>query len=292
MYNQDSGTPHNSPFEAIRKVTEDGSEYWSARDLSKILGYTLWQKFRNVIEKAQIACTKSDQKADNHFIHMDKMVKIGSSAQRGIEDYQLSRYACYLIVQNADPTKPIVALGQTYFAFQTRRKELDDELANLSEDQLRLVRRSQMSVLNVQLAEVAQNAGVIQSTDFAIFQDHGYIGLYNGLRAKDIRTRKGLKRSQEILDWMNSDELAANAFRASLTRQKLEREQVKRKDQANQAHKEMGQIVRKAIGEAGGIMPENMPTPAKSIQQVQQEEQKQLEQKQQPSLFDDLIDDK
>jgi DNA-damage-inducible protein D len=279
--------PHTSPFETIRKMAEDGSEYWSARDLAKILGYALWQKFRHVIEKAEAACANSDQDAENHFIHVDKMVSIGSGAQRKIEDVFLSRYGAYLVVQNADPTKPIVALGQTYFAVQTRRQEIADELAALPEDQLRLIRRSQMSVLNTQLAEAAQHTGVIQPIDFAIFQDHGYAGLYGGLKAKDIHTRKGLKPNQEILDWMNSDELAANAFRASLTKQKLEREQIQGKEKANQVHHEMGREVRETIKRAGATLPEDMPTPAKSIQQVQREEQKRIEQKQQPMLLDE-----
>jgi DNA-damage-inducible protein D len=199
---------HTSPFEAIRRVNDDGTEYWSARDLSKILGYALWQKFKSVVEKAQEACQNSGYAVSDHFIHMDKMVKIGSGAQRKTEDYHLSRYACYLIVQNADPSKPIVALGQTYFAVQTRRQELADELIALPEDQKRLVLRSEMAIFNGQLAEAAQQAGVVEARDFAIFQDHGYIGLYGGLRAKDIHIRKGLKKNQEILDYMGSEELA------------------------------------------------------------------------------------
>ncbi len=173
------------------------------------------------------------------------------------------------------------------FAVQTRRQELADELAALPEDQLRLVRRSQMSVLNNQLAEAAQGAGVIETKDFAIFQDHGYRGLYGGLKARDIHARKGLKKNQEILDYMGSDELAANAFRASLTKQKIEREQIKGKDKANRAHHEMGHEVRETIKRAGATLPEDMTTPEKSIQQLQREEQKQLEQSQQPSLFEE-----
>ena len=158
--NDETKAPHISLFEAIRREAEDGSEYWSARDLSKILGYALWQKFKNVVDKAEEACLNSGQAVADHIIHMDNMVNIGSGAKRRIEDVHLSRYACYLLVQNSDPSKPIVALGQTYFAVQTRRQELADELAALPEDQLRLVRRSQMSVLNDQLAEAAQGAGV------------------------------------------------------------------------------------------------------------------------------------
>src|SRR5713226_86072 len=278
-------TPRISPFESIRRQTEDGSEYWSARELGKILGYTEYGKFQNAIQKAETACKNSGQAISVHFAHVSDMIATAKGAQREVEDFELSRYACYLIVQNADSSKPIVALGQTYFAVQTRRQELTDELTTMSEDQLRLVRRSQISILNNQLAGAAQGAGVIEPKDFAIFQDHGYIGLYGGLKARDIHTRKGLKKSQEILDYMGSDELAANAFRASLTRQKIERERIKDKDQANRTHHEMGQEVRETIKRAGATLPEDMPTPAKSIQQLQREEQKQLEQGQQPSLF-------
>lgn len=284
--NEEAQAPHLSPFEAIRRETEDGSEYWSARDLAKILGYVLWQKFRNVIDKAKEACQNSGHAVSDHFIHVDKMIEAGKGAKRRIEDVHLSRYACYLLVQNSDPSKPIVALGQTYFAVQTRRQELADELAALSEDQLRLIRRSQMSVQNIHLAEAAQQAGVIKPIDFAIFQDHGYQGLYGGLKARDIHARKGLNENEEILDYMGSDELAANAFRASLTKQKLERERVEGKENANRTHHEMGRKVREFIKEVGATLPEDLPTPEESIQQLQRKEQKQLERGQQPSLFD------
>lgn len=216
-----------SPFEAIRRIADDGSEYWSARDLAKILDYTLWQKFRNVLQKAEIACENSGQAASDHFIHTDKMVSLGSHAKRKIEDVYLSRYAAYLLVQNADPNKPIVALGQQYFAMQTRRQELTDQaiyMDTLPEDQKRLYRRAEMAIQNRQLANAAQQVGVTEARDFAIFQDHGYMGLYGGLKAKDIHARKSLKKGQDILDYMGSDELIANSFRASQTRQKLERE--------------------------------------------------------------------
>jgi len=290
MSENETQAPHISPFEAIRREAEDGSEYWSARDLSKILGYATWDKFKNAIGKAEEACQNSGQAISDHFSHVGKLIRAGKGAQREIEDVLLSRFACYLLVQNSDPSKPIVALGQAYFAVQTRRQELADELAALPEDQLRLVRRSQMFVLNNQLAEAAQGAGVIETKDFAIFQDHGYRGLYGGLKARDIHARKGLKKNQEILDHMGSDELAANAFRASLTKQKIEREQIKGKDKANRAHHEMGNEVRETIKRAGATLPEDMTTPGKSIQQLQREEQKQLEQSQQPSLFEESAD--
>lgn len=279
--------PHASPFEAIREEAEDGSEFWSARDLAKILGYARWDKFKNAIERAEEACQNSGQAVADHFSQMGKMIDLGKGAKRSVDDVLLSRYACYLIVQNADPSKPIVALGQTYFAVQTRRQELADELAILPEDQLRLLRRSQINIYNNQLAQVAQHAGVIEPIDFAIFTDHGYKGLYGGLGAKDIHTRKGLKKNQQILDHMGSDELAANIFRASQTKQKLEREQIQGKEKANQTHYEVGKKVRQTIEELGGTLPEDLPTPTESIQQLQRKEQKQIEERSQPSLFDE-----
>ncbi len=279
--------PYTSPFDAIRKFDEQGQEYWSARDMSRLLGYTEYGKFSNALKKAETACESSGQATSDHFAHVGEMIKLGKGAKRKISDVHLSRYACYLLVQNADPEKPIVAVGQAYFAVQTRRQELADAdaLTHLPEDQLRLVRRSQMTVYNTQLAGAARETGVIQPRDFAIFQDHGYKGLYGGLRAKDIHQHKGLKKGQEILDHMGSDELAANIFRASQTKQKLERDGIQSKEKANDAHYQVGKKVRQTIEELGGTMPENLPTPEKSIQQLQREEQKRLNQQQQPTLF-------
>jgi DNA-damage-inducible protein D len=280
--------PHVSPFEAIRKISEDGIEYWSARDLSKILGYaTNYRNFKNALEKAKEACKNSGQAIPDHFADVRNMIETGKGAKRSVEDVHLSRYACYLTLQNADPSKPIVALGQSYFAVQTRRQEIADELAALPEDQKRLLRRSQMNIYNLQLAEAAQQAGVIEPLDFAIFQDHGYIGLYGGLRAKDIHARKGLKKSQQILDHMGSEELADNIFRAAQTDAKLRREQITGKEEANRTHHEVGRKVRQTIKELGGTMPEDLPTPEKSIQQLQHEEEKRLQAQLQPGLFDD-----
>ncbi len=290
--NQDTGVPRTSPFESIRRVADDGSEYWSARDLAKILGYAQYNKFTRVIAKAEEACENSTQAVSDHFTHLSEMIETGKGAKREFDTVYLSRYACYLIVQNADPSKPIVALGQTYFAVQTRRQELQEELATFTEDQLRLLRRSQMNVYNTQLAGAARNAGVVTSLDFAIFQDHGYQGLYGGLKAKGIHAHKGLKKSQEILDYMGSDELAANIFRASQTKQKLERERIKGKEKANQAHFEVGKKVRQTIVELGGTLPEDLPTPVKSIQQLQREKQKLLERQQQPSLFEGELENR
>ncbi len=217
------------------------------------------------------------------------MIRTGKGAKRPAEDYELSRYACYLIVENADPSKPIVALGQTYFAVQTRRIEIADELAlaKLPEDQKRLIYRSEMAILNVRLADAARLAGVIEPLDFATFEDHGYMGLYDGRRENDIHTGKGLTEKQKILDFMGSEELASNIFRAAQTDAKLRRDQVQNKGQANITHYQVGREVREAIKRIGGTMPEDLPTPEKSIQELQREQQKQIEQSRQPSLFDE-----
>jgi DNA-damage-inducible protein D len=278
---------HSSPFESIRHTDDDGNEYWSARELARVLGYIQWRNFKYAIDKAQVACRNSGHEPSDHFAGSSKMVEVGSGAQREVEDVHLSRYACYLIVQNADPTKEIVALGQTYFTVQTRRQEQADALAGLTEDQKRLYLRGQVAHHNVQLADAASLAGVISSRDFAIFQDHGYMGLYGGERARDIHARKGLKKSQHILDQMGSTELAANLFRATQTDEKIRREGVSGKAQANQTHLEVGREVRETIKRLGGTMPEDLPTPPDSIQQVQRKEQKRIEQERQPSLFDD-----
>lgn len=280
---------HVSPFDAIRRMDEQGNDYWSARELAKILTYNDFRNFQDVLKKAKRACEESGQAVSDHFGDVTDMITAGKGAKRSRSDTHLSRYACYLVVQNADPEKPSVALGQTYFAVQTRRQEIADELAlsALPEDQKRLIYRSEMAILNAKLADAAHKAGVVSSTDFSTFQDHGYTGLYGGLRENDIHARKGLTSpKQKILDYMGSDELIANAFRASLARQKLEREQVKDKDRANQTHHEVGREVRETIIRTGATLPENLPTPTKSIQEVQHEEQKQLEQRRQPSLFD------
>ena len=283
---EETQASHLSPFEAIRRVADDGSEWWSARELYKLLGYSTWQKFQYAIEQAKKACDNSGQAVSDHFNLEVKMIKVAKGAKRKTEDYHLSRYACYLVVQNADPTKPIVALGQTYFAVQTRRQELVQELAALPEEQKRLILRSEMAIFNRQLADAAQGAGVIKPEDFATFTDHGYIGLYGGLRENDIHERKGLQSDQKILDYMGSEELGANIFRATQTDAKLRREGIKGKEQANVAHYQVGRKVRQTIQELGGTVPEKLPTPEKSIQQLQHQEQKRLEQKQQPSLFE------
>jgi len=262
---------HHLTFESIRRVNEDGNEYWSARDLAPLLEYQDWRNFLQVLDKARLACQQSGRSVDDHFGDSTKMVIIGSGAKRPVPDIHLSRYACYLIVQNADPNKPVIANGQTYFAIQTRRQELADDakFARLSEDEKRLAIRQELANHNKHLAAAAQDAGVETSLDFAIFQDHGYKGLYGGLGNREIHARKGLKKSQKILDHMGSTELAANLFRATQTEEKLRRDQVRGKPQANKTHFEVGRKVRQTIQELGGTMPEDLPKPETSIQQLE-----------------------
>lgn len=266
-------------FESIKMLNEKGQEYWSARQLSKLLEYSEYRHFLPVIKKAKEACVNSNQAVTDHFEDVLDMVQIGSGAKRKLEDVQLSRYACYLIVQNADASKSIVALGQTYFAVQTRRQELSDdaEFQKLKEDEKRLFLRNELREHNKQLVETAQNAGVETNLDFAIFQNHGYKGLYGGLDAKGIHAKKGLKKSQQILDHMGSTELAANLFRATQAEEKLRRDQVKGKKQANQTHFEVGIKVRKTIEDLGGTMPEHLPTPEESVKKLEKKQVKKLE---------------
>jgi len=259
-------------FEQVKQTDENGNEFWSARDLSKVLGYLEFRNFKPVIEKAKEACKNSDQIIENHFVDYHEMVKIGSGAEREFKDgVKLSRYACYLIVQNADPSKEVVALGQTYFTVQTRLQEIKRmEEYNLlnTEDEKRLFLRNEMSIHNSQLAVAAKDAGVIEPIDYAIFQNHGYMGLYGGLGAKEIHQKKGLKKSQQILDHMGSTELAANLFRATQTEDKLRRENIRSKQKANETHYEVGKKVRQTIKEIGGTMPENLPV-ADSIKKLE-----------------------
>ncbi|MGI9310174.1 MAG: DNA damage-inducible protein D [bacterium] len=262
---------HHQTFESIREQDAEGAEFWSARALQRILEYAQWRKFEGVIEKAKIACENSGKPASDHFAHLGKMVALGSGARREIADYRLSRYACYLIVQNGDPKKPMIAAGQTYFAMQTRRQELADDadFRRLDEDQKRIFLRNELKTHNKQLSEAANQAGVASPQDFAIFQNHGYRGLYGGLGAKQIHQRKGLKKSQQIADHMGSTELAANLFRATQAEEKLRRENIKGKQQANTAHHQVGVKVRETIREIGGTMPEELPTPETSVKALE-----------------------
>ncbi|MDD3286405.1 MAG: DNA damage-inducible protein D [Bacteroidia bacterium] len=261
----------SSIFDQIKQIDANGNEFWTARTLAKVLDYTDFRNFLSVIEKAKEACINSKQQIEDHFVEFNEMVSIGSGAERGLFSFMLSRYACYLIVQNADPSKEVIANGQTYFAVQTRIqeiKEMEGYNSLSSEDEKRLFLRNEMAMHNTKLAAAAKNAGVIQPIDYAIFQNHGYIGLYGGLDAKAIHKHKGLKKNQQILDHMGSTELAANLFRATQTEEKLIRENIKGKQKANQTHLEVGKKVRKTIEELGGTMPENLPV-VESIKEIE-----------------------
>ena len=242
-------------FESIKKRDNNGAEYWVSRDLAKVLEYSDYRNFLAVISRAQTACENSGEVIHNHFVEANDMVRIGSGAEKSVESIYLSRYACYLIVQNSDPTKVIVAKGQTYFAIQTRRQEHTD---NLIEDNKRVFLRDEMKKHNTSLMHTASGAGV---ESFAIFQNAGYKGLYGGLTMQDIHNKKKLTKSQRILDHMNSEELAANLFRATQTDAKIKRENIKGQGNANLAHYEVGQKVRNTIANLGGTMPEELPSP-------------------------------
>jgi DNA-damage-inducible protein D len=272
---------HHKTFESIRQTDVEGNEYWLSRQLGRVLEYSEYRHFQPVLERAKEACRNSDHPIADHFEDYLEMVEIGSGAKRPIQEVRLSRYACYLIVQNGDPSKPVIANGQTYFALQTRRQELSDQASfgQLSEDQRRLMLRNEIARHNKDLAAAAKQAGVETPLDYAIFQDHGYKGLYGGLGAKDIHGQKGLKKSQKILDHMGSTELAANLFRATQTEEKLKREGVSGKSAANRTHHEVGRKVRQTIQDLGGTMPENLPTPDKSIGQIERLTQKKIEKK-------------
>ena len=264
----------NLTFESIKHINELGQEFWLARELQGVLEYTQWRRFYETIERAKSACTNSGYDADDHFADVGKMVGIGSGAERNVEDISLSRYACYLIVMNGDPRKEVIAVGQTYFAVKTRQRELIEDYDQLTENQKRLAVRGEMVAHNKSLAEAAQMAGVESPLDYAIFQNKGYQGLYGGLGRKEIHERKGLKKSQQILDHMGSTELAANLFRATQTDEKLRRESIRGKENANQTHYQVGAKVRKTIKELGGTMPEDLPTPEKSVKQIERESEK------------------
>lgn len=263
-------------FEEIKRTKENGTEYWNARELSEVLQYKKWENFAKVIDRAKLACQNSGFEIDDHFPEVRKMVEIGSNTVRELLDYELSRYACYLIVQNGDPRKEVIALGQTYFAIQTRRQEVADYFNQLDEDNKRLVIRGDIKQWNQMLLEVAHNSGVITNEEYAEFQNAGYMGLYGGLTVEDIHRKKNLKDNEKILDFMGSEELAANLFRITQTEAKLKREKVKNKEKANQTHYTVGKTVRKAIEDIGGTMPEKLPTPEKSIKQVEKEQLKRL----------------
>ena len=266
----------DSVFESIKHINEYGQEFWYARELAKALEYKDFRNFEQSIFKAMDACKNSGYNISDHFGDATEMVSIGSGAERGFPSYMLSRYACYLIVMNGDPRKEVIAAGQTYFAVKTRQQELAEDYAQLTEDQKRLAIRSEIKEHNKSLAAAAQQAGVETPQEYAVFQNYGYMGLYGGLKAQDIKARKGLKKSQDILDHMGSTELAANLFRATQTDEKLRRENIQGKAQANHTHYEVGAKVRQTIQDLGGTMPEDLPTPEKSIRQLAKEQEKRI----------------
>ena len=264
---------YQSPFESIKQIDDDGNEYWYARDLQEILEYSEWRNFSKIIEKAKSACETSGHAVQSEFVDVNKLVDVGANLQRSIQDIVLSRYACYLIAMNGNPRKEVIALAQTYFAVKTHEQE---QLELQKEDSLRLQIRQDIKEHNISLAEAANQAGIKEPKDYAIFQNEGYKGLYGGLGVKQIHAKKGLKKSQKILDHMGSTELAANLFRSTQTDEKLHREGIKGKENANKIHHDVGAKVRQTIKELGGTMPEDLETPTKSIQQIRKESKKAL----------------
>ena len=263
-------------FENIKQINEYGQEFWYARELQEVLEYSQWRNFYEAVQRAALSCENSGYDIDEHFEECEAVRKIGNGANRKVKDIKLSRYACYLIVMNGDPQKEIISLGQTYFAVKTRQQELSENFDSLSEDAKRLAIRNELKRHNSMLADAAHDAGVVEQRDYAIFQNYGYKGLYGGLGAKEIHNKKGLKKSQKILDYMGSTELAANLFRATQTEEKLRRDNIKGKQEANQTHYHVGKKVRETIKELGGTMPEDLPTPEKSIQQIEKEQMQRL----------------
>jgi len=268
---------NNKIFEEIKHIDEYGNEYWYARELQVVLTYKRWDKFEDVIEKAKTACKNSKQAVIDHFSQVGNMVQIGSNTAREIKNYKLTRYACYLIAQNGDVRKKIIALAQTYFAIKTRQQEISEkEYQELTEEEKRLYKRNKTKRGNYSLNQVAKKAGV---KNFDKFHNAGYKGLYNGETADDIAKRKGLRYREDILDNMGSVELSANEFRISLTEQKLTNERIEGESNANKAHFKVGKIVRNAIKQAGATMPENLPTPEKSLKQLEKENKRKLKKK-------------
>ena len=255
----------------------DGFEFWYARELQVLLAYATWENFSKVVDKSKVACKTSGYEASDHFLDVTKVIEAGKGAQHTINDIKLTRYACYLIAQNGNSRKPPVAFAQTYFAIQTRRQEIasadENNYESLLEGQKRVLLRNEMKEHNKQLASAAKKAGVVQPLEHAVFTNYGYKGLYGGLDRAGIQKRKGLSLKDNILDHMGSTELAANLFRATQAEEKLKRENIKGKDNANKAHLEVGQKVRQAIKDIGGTMPEQLPT-AENIVKVEKQLQK------------------
>ena len=263
-YEDPSLIPGLPSFESLKKLNKHGVEYWSARDLQPCLGYSKWQRFELTIKKAVESCKQSGNDPENHFAGAGKMVGIGSQSERKVEDYHLSRFACYLIAQNGDPRKPEIAQAQKYFAIQTRRQEVSDQMAA---DLERLETREQMTVEFKALSGAAREAGV-QDKMFGIFHDAGYKGLYGDLGVDAIKARKGVTPKENLMDRMDTTELIANQFRMSQTREKLKRENIKNQRDAIETHEVVGKEVRAAIAKIGGTPPENIP-PAEPIKNVE-----------------------
>ena len=265
-----------SSFENIKHISEDGSEFWYARELSTVLEYSQWRNFTKVIDKAMIACQNSGYSTSDHIAEISNMIEIGKGGKRSAIDFKLTRYACYLIVQNGDPRKEVIAIGQTYFAIQTRRQEVADYFNQLDEENKRLVVRGDIKQWNQMLAEAAHSAGVISNEEYATFQNSGYMGLYGGLSVAGIHNKKGLGENDKILDFMGSTELIANLFRISQTEEKLKKDRISSADEANEVHFIVGSEVRSTIQRVGGTLPENLPTPTRSITEIEREQIKKL----------------
>jgi DNA-damage-inducible protein D len=264
------------PFESIKHIADNGMEYWYARELAVVLEYVQWRNFSKVLERAMLASKNSANGIVDHFAEVSKTIEMPKTAAKQVADYKLTRYACYLIVQNGDPRKEVIALGQTYFAIQTRRQEVADYFNQLDEDNKRLVIRGDIKQWNQMLAEAAHNAGVITNEEYATFQNAGYIGLYGGMKVEDIHQKKGLKKTDKILDFMSSTELIANLFRISQTEDKLKKDNISNPDDANETHFIVGREVRGTIERVGGTMPEDLPVPQKSISKIEREQIKKL----------------
>ena len=264
----------NKSFEDIKHMDENGIEYWYARELQLVLDYKEWRKFENVIKKAIDACENSGISAFEHFVGADKTIQMPKGATKSIKEYKLTRYACYLIAQNGDSRKEVIALAQTYFAIQTRKQEISEkEYSLLTEDEKRFYQRNLTRKGNYSLNQAAKNAGV---KNFDKFHNSGYKGLYNGETADDIAKRKGLRYREDILDNMGSEELAANLFRITQTESKLKRDNISTEKEANRTHYNIGKNIREVIAKNGGTMPEDLPTPKKSLKQLEKENKRSL----------------
>jgi DNA-damage-inducible protein D len=274
-------------FENIKHVNENRVEFWFARELQATLLYKEWRNFHKAIDRAILACKNSGYGVAEHFVEVNKTIKMPKTAEKQVVDYQLTRYACYLIVQNGDPRKEIIALGQTYFAIQTRRAEVADTFNQLDENNKRLVVRGNIKQWNQLLAQAANNAGVITDEEFAIFQNAGYLGLYGGLTVADIHSHKKLKEKDKILDFMGSTELIANLFRISQAEEKLKTSGVSSPVEANNIHYKVAEKIRNAMIEMGTTLPEDLPTPEKSIQTIEREEICKLRSSKNPLMLDE-----